>query len=165
MFVLVALAARASFRALGAVAWLAVAALTSVLCVLCAVVCLGWPQLMGLTARRSLSAVIFAAGAAAAVGAAIVTRVESLFFWSAVSLAFGLMLVFVIQVLRGADRPNRLESTLGASAGVVVTTTSAGWVAGLRYPAGMGDGKPGDGGIDLLRVRGLFPYEDWAILG
>src|SRR5699024_8789641 len=98
-------------------------------------------------------------------GAAIVTRVESLFFWSAVSLAFGLMLVFVIQVLRGADRPNRLESTLGASAGVVVTTTSAGWVAGLRYPAGTGDGKPGDGGIDLLRVRGLFPYEDWAILG
>ncbi|GAA4840653.1 hypothetical protein GCM10023354_21600 [Garicola koreensis] len=160
-----ALAALAGAAALAAFAWLGVAALTAVVCVLCALVSLGWPQLMGLTARRSLSAVIFAAGAAAAVGAAIVTRVESLFFWSAVALAFGVMVVFVVQVLRGAGRPNRLESTLGACAGVVVTTMAAGWVAGLRYPAGMEDGEPGDAGMDLLRVRGLFPYEDWGLLG
>src|SRR5699024_7028220 len=108
-YVPLALAALAGALALGAFAWLGVAALTTVVCVLCAVVSVGWPQLMGLTARRSLSAVIFAAGAAAAVGAAIVSRVESLFFWSAVSLALGLLLVFVMQVLRGADRHNALE--------------------------------------------------------
>ena len=160
-----ALAALVGALALAAAAWLGVAALTAVVCVLCGLVALGWPQLMGLTARRSLSAVIFAAGAVSTIGAAIVTRVESLFFWSAVALAFGVMVVFVIQVLRGADRPNRLESTLGACAGVVVTTMAAGWVAGLRYPAGMGDGEPDDVGIDLLRVRGLLPYEEWGILG
>lgn len=159
-----ALAALASAVALAASSWLGVAALTAVVCVLCVVVAMGWPQLMGLTARRSLSAVIFAAGVVAAVGTAIVTRVESLFFWSAVALAFGVMLVFVIQVLRGAGRPNRLESTLGACAGVVVTTMAAGWVSGLRYPAGMDDGEPGDAGIDMLLVRGL-PSEDWGLLG
>lgn len=159
-----ALAALAGSLALAAAAWFSVAAVTVVVCLLCAVVAAGWPQLMGLRARRSLSVVIFAAGAVAAIGAAIVAEVRSLFFWSAVSLAFGVMLVFVIQVLRGAGRPQRLASTLGACAGVVVTTTAAGWVAGLRYPAGMNGGVD-DAGIAQLRVRGLLPFEQWDVLG
>lgn len=159
-----ALSALAGSAALAISAWFSVAAVTVVVCALCAVVAAGWPQLMGLRARRSLSAVIFGAGVVAAVGAAIVNQVQSLFFWSAVSLAFGVMVVFVIQVLRGAGRPNRLSSTLGACAGVVVTTTAAGWVAGLRYPAGM-SGGPEDAGIAQLRVRGFVPYEEWHVLG
>ena len=160
----VALAALVGAAALAAASWAGVAALTAVVCALCAVIALGWPQLMGVTARTSLSAVIMAAGVVAALGAATATRVEALFFWSAVSLAFGVMVVFVIQVLRGADRPHRLESTLGACAGVVITTTAAGWVAGLRYPAGMAEAEDGVGLADL-RVRGLVPYEEWGVLG
>ncbi|WP_157983982.1 hypothetical protein [Nesterenkonia muleiensis] len=160
----VALAALVGAGALAAASWAGVAALTAVVCALCAVVAVGWPQLMGVSARKSLSAVILAAGVVAALGAAIVTRVESLFFWSSVSLAFGVMVVFTIQVLRGSGRPHRLESTLGACAGVVMTTTAAGWVAALRYPAGMAEAENGAGLADL-RVRGLVPYEEWGVLG
>lgn len=160
----VALASLVGAAALAAASWAGVAALTAVVCALCAVIALGWPQLMGVRARSSLSAVILAAGVAAALGAATASRVESLFFWSSVALAFGVMIVFVVQVLRGADRPHRLESTLGACAGVVITTTAAGWVAGLRYPAGMAGSESGSGLADL-RVRGLGPYEEWGVLG
>lgn len=159
----VAAAALLSSAALAVSSWLGVWPLTAVVGMICLMVALGWPQLMGVTARRSLSAVILCAGVVAAVGAAIVERVESLFFWSSVALAFGVMVVFIIQVLRGTGRPHRLESTLGACAGVLVTTTAAGWVAGLRYPAGMAGA--GDGGLGLLRVRGLLPYENGSVLG
>lgn len=150
--------------AVAVASWASVAALTAVVCLLCAVIALGWPQLMGVTARRSLSAVIFAAGALAALGAAGAPRVESLFFWSSVALAFGVMAVFVIQVLRGTGRPDRLESTLGAIGGVVVTTTAAGWVAGLRYPAELA-AEQSSSGLGLLQVRGLLPYEDSGLMG
>jgi hypothetical protein len=160
----VALTALVSAAAIALASWFGVTALLLVVCGLCGVVALGWPQLMGVTARKSLSAVIMAAGIVAVLGAAIVNQVESLFFWSSVSLAFGVMVVFVIQVIRGSGRPHRLESTLGACTGVVITTTAAGWVAGLRYPAGMMEAADG-AGLSALRVRGFAPYEDWEFLG
>lgn len=159
----VAASALLSAAALLASSWAGTPALTAVVGAVCLVVSLGWPQLMGVAARRSLSAVILAAGVVAALGAAVVSRAESLFFWSSVSLAFGVMTIFVIQVIRGTGRPHRLESTIGASSGVVVTTTAAGWVAGLRYPAEL----VGVGGDDrgLVVVRGLISLEDWGVLG
>lgn len=161
----VAASALISAAALALTSWLGTAALTVVVCLICAVVALGWPQLMGVTARGSLSAVIAAAGIVAAVGASIAAEVDTLFFWSSVSLAFGIIAVFLIQVLRGTGRPHRLESTLGACAGVVVTTTAAGWVAGLRYPASLAEGGEASDVMGFLSVRGLMPYEDWGVLG
>lgn len=161
----VAASALISAAALALTSWLGTAALTVVVCLICAVVALGWPQLMGVTARGSLSAVIGAAGIVAAVGAAIAAEVDTLFFWSSVALAFGIIAVFLIQVLRGTGRPHRLESTLGACAGVVVTTTAAGWVAGLRYPASLAEGGEESGVMGFLSVRGLMPYEEWGMLG
>lgn len=163
--------------------WAGTATLTAVVCAVCLVVALGWPQLMGVSARRSLSAVILAAGVVAAVGAGIVGSRENLFFWSSVALAFGVMTVFVIQVLRGAEVPasgspeprsasgetasggrsDRLESTLGACAGVVITTTAAGWVAGLRYPYELSTA----GGADMLSAMSSWNrlhYEQWGVL-
>lgn len=161
----VAASALISAAALALTSWLGTAALTVVVCLICAVVALGWPQLMGITARGSLSAVIAAAGIVAAVGASIAAEVDTLFFWSSVSLAFGIIAVFLIQVLRGTGRPHRLESTLGACAGVVVTTTAAGWVAGLRYPVSLAEGGEASDVMGFLSVRGLMPYEDWGVLG
>lgn len=161
----VAASALISAAALALTSWLGTAALTVVVCLICAVVALGWPQLMGVTARGSLSAVIAAAGIVAAVGASVAAEVDTLFFWSSVSLAFGIIAVFLIQVLRGTGRPHRLESTLGACAGVVVTTTAAGWVAGLRYPASLAEGGETSDVMGFLSVRGLMPYEDWGVLG
>ncbi|MGQ7786641.1 hypothetical protein [Nesterenkonia sp. K-15-9-6] len=160
----VAASALLSAIALVAGSWAGTAALTAVVCAICVILALGWPQLMGVTARRSLSAVILLAGVVAALGAAIVNEVESLFFWSSVALAFGVMAVFVIQVLRGTGRPHRLESTLGASAGVVISTTAAGWVAGLRYPAELVGLADGEDALGVLAVPGLALFEDWALL-
>lgn len=160
------LAALISAAAFAAASWAGVTALTVMVCLMCGIIALGWPQLMGVTARRSLSAVIFSAGAVAVVGAALADRVESLFFWTSVALAFGIMAVFVIQVIRGTGRPHRLESTLGAIGGVVVTTTAAGWVAGLRYPADLAAERQGTvSAWGWLQVRGFAPYEDTELMG
>ncbi|GAB3184750.1 hypothetical protein GCM10027060_22410 [Nesterenkonia halophila] len=159
----VALSGLLSAAALLASSFAGASVLAAVVCLMCLVVSLGWPQLMGVAARRSLVAVILGAGVVAALGAAVVSAVESLFFWSSVALAFGVMAIFVIQVVRGTGRPHRIESTIGASSGVVVTTTAAGWVAGLRYPAelvGVGGDRAG-----LVLIRSPLPYEDWGVLG
>lgn len=144
---------------------LGTAAVAAVACAVCVVIGLGWPQLMGVMARTSLSAVILVAGIVAVLGAALVDRASALFFWSTAALAFGVMVVFVIQVLRGTGRPQRLESTLGASAGVVISTTAAGWVAGLRYPLELTgvDDDPDD--TRVITVRGLLPTEGDGLLG
>lgn len=159
----VAATAIVTAAALAAASWAGTLSLTAVVVVLCGVVAVGWPQLMGVEARKSLSAVILLAGVVAALGSAIVERAESLFFWSSVALAFGVMSVFVIQVVRGTGQPQRLESTIGACGGVVITTTAAGWVSGLRYPAELVSVHQADS-RGLLAVRGLFHYEDSAIL-
>lgn len=159
----VAATAIVTAAALAAASWAGTLSLTAVVVALCGVVAVGWPQLMGVEARKSLSAVIFLSGVVAALGSAIVERAESLFFWSSVALAFGVMSVFVIQVVRGTGQPQRLESTIGACGGVVIATTAAGWVSGLRYPAELVSVHQADS-RGLLAVRGLFHYEDSAIL-
>ncbi|MBO0594204.1 hypothetical protein I2485_03175 [Nesterenkonia sp. E16_7] len=163
-YIPVAASALLAATALALASWAGTLAMTLVVCGLSILIALGWPQLMGVAARRSLSAVIACAGVIAALGAGIVDTADELFFWSSVALAFGVMSVFLIQVLRGTGRPHRLESTIGACAGVLIATTGAGWVAGLRYPVELadatGDGAPGG----LLAVRGLLPLEDTTLL-
>ena len=55
--------------------------------------------------------------------------------WMAVVIALGVMAVFLIQLIRGTGQPHRLESTFGASAGLVLTSLGAGWVAAERLSA------------------------------
>ena len=74
----VAASALLSAAALALTSWLGTAALTVMVCLMCAVIALGWPQLMGVTARTSLSAVIAASGVVAAVGAAIASGVRAI---------------------------------------------------------------------------------------
>ncbi|GAA1148920.1 hypothetical protein [Nesterenkonia lutea] len=150
--------------ALALASWAGTFTTTLVACVLCVFIALGWPQLMGVAARRSLSAVIASAGVIAVLGAAVVGTADDLFFWSSVALAFGVMSVFLIQVLRGTGRPHRLESTIGACAGVVIATTTAGWVAGLRYPVELADAAGGEDATGILAVRGLFAVENSTLL-
>ncbi|WP_218222045.1 hypothetical protein [Nesterenkonia sp. Act20] len=150
--------------ALALASWAGTVAMTLVVCVICVFIALGWPQLMGVTARRSLSSVIAAAGVIAALGAAVVGTADNLFFWSSVALAFGVMSVFLIQVLRGTGRPHRLESTIGACAGVLIATTTAGWVAGLRYPVELAGASGGEDATGILTVRGLLAVENFTLL-
>ncbi|MDO5492671.1 MAG: hypothetical protein Q4F53_03530 [Nesterenkonia sp.] len=144
---------------------LGTAAVALVACGVCVLIAWGWPQLMGVTARTSLSIVILIAGVVAVLGASLVERASALFFWSTVALAFGVMVVFVIQVLRGTGRPQRLESTLGASTGVVISTTAAGWVAGYRYPLELTGVDDDADDTRVITVRGLLPTEGDGVLG
>lgn len=162
-YIPVAASALLAATALALASWVGTVAMTLVVCGLSILIALGWPQLMGVSARRSLSTVIASAGVIAALGAGVVGAADDLFFWSSVALAFGVMSVFLIQVLRGTGRPHRLESTIGACAGVLIATTGAGWIAGLRYPVELADAT-GDDARGILAVRGLLPVEDTTLL-
>lgn len=114
--------------------------------VLVAAVALGWPQLLGAPARRSLTAVLLATGLAAVwavalwpmpeVSAARREFGESLIEPVAICLALGTVAAFMVQLFRGHGRPHRLESTAGTVAGVAVVGAIAGWTALARYDAG-----------------------------
>ncbi|MGM7671369.1 hypothetical protein [Microbacterium sp. A93] len=110
------------------------------------VVALGWPQMLGAPARKSLTAVLGLAGLAAAVAAGLWPGREpgegpeefgaSLIEPIAVAIALGVVAAFMVQLFRGSGSPHRLESTAGTIAGVAVVCCGAGWVALTRYDAG-----------------------------
>ncbi|MBB5749693.1 hypothetical protein [Micrococcus sp. TA1] len=114
--------------------------------VLVAAVALGWPQLLGAPARRSLTAVLLASGLAATWAVALWPVPEagdprrsfggSLIEPVAICLALGTVAAFLVQLFRGHGRPQRLESTAGTVAGVVVVCAVAGWTAVARHDAG-----------------------------
>ncbi|MDI3331466.1 MAG: hypothetical protein QJR09_12165 [Micrococcus sp.] len=114
--------------------------------VLVAAVALGWPQLLGAPARRSLSTVLLASGLAATWAVALWPAPDaggtrrafgaSLIEPVAICLALGTVAAFMVQLFRGYGRPHRLESTAGTVAGVAVVCAVAGWTALARYDAG-----------------------------
>ena len=48
-------------------------------------------------------------------------------------MAVGVMAVFVMQLIRGTGQAQRLESTLGSCAGVLLSCLGAGWIASSRF--------------------------------
>lgn len=122
--------------------WVAAAAGSVLVCA----VALGWPQLLGAPARRSLTTVLLAAGLVATwavalwplpdAGDAPSSFGESLMEPVAACLALGIVAAFLVQLFRGHGRPYRLESTAGTVAGVAVVCGAAGWTALARYDAG-----------------------------
>ena len=105
--------------------------------VLVAAVALGWPQLLGAPARKSLTTVLLASGLAATWGVALwPDPAGSLIEPVAICLALGTLAAFMVQLFRGHGRPHRLESTAGTVAGVAVVCAIAGWAALARYDAG-----------------------------
>lgn len=123
----------ALFVGVGALGGWVMAALGSVLV---AAVALGWPQLLGAPARRSLTTVLLASGLAATWAVALWPVSEtgrSLIDPVAVCLALGTVAAFMVQLFRGHGRPHRLESTAGTVAGVGVVCAIAGWAALARY--------------------------------
>jgi hypothetical protein len=93
---------------------------------------IGWPQYLGVPAAKTLGAIIALAGAGGAIAAAY-TGAPGYLRWLPVPLALGVAAVFVVQLLRGTGQSHRLESTLGASTGVVISCLGAGWIAAQRF--------------------------------
>jgi hypothetical protein len=114
------------------------AAIVAVACAGVLMVGLGWPQLLGVPARKTLSTVISLAGIAAVLLASVAPSGMAL-SWTVVVVALGVMAVFMVQLVRGTGQPHRLESTFGASTGLVLAVLGAGWVAAERLSANSAD--------------------------
>ncbi|GAB3531175.1 hypothetical protein GCM10027403_01180 [Arthrobacter tecti] len=120
--------AAAALAALVTAAYISPEASAAVVGVLILIAAIGWPYVLGVPARKSQSAVI-ALSALAASATAYVAPDGSALAWLPVALALGLGAVFLIQLIRGTGQSHRLESTLGASAGLFMIALGAGWIA------------------------------------
>lgn len=92
----------------------------------------GWPHFLGIPARKTLGALIALPGIGAAVAATYVPA-PGFLDWTPSFMAAGLMAIFVMQLIRGTGQAQRLESTLGSSAGVLLSCLGAGWIACARF--------------------------------
>ncbi|WP_258062480.1 hypothetical protein [Arthrobacter sp. B0490] len=117
------------------VSLLAVAITAGAACVLAAV---GWPYVLRVPAKKTQSAAI-GLSALLAVVLTATTPGPAFLTWFPASVALGVGAVFMIQLLRGTGQSLRLESTLGASSGVVVIGMGSGWVAAERLAANAAD--------------------------
>jgi hypothetical protein len=107
-------------------------ALVAVAVLIAAAVGIGWPHFLRIPAKKTLAAVIGLAGAGSALAAAYAPA-PGFLDWTPPFIALGIMAVFVVQLIRGTGQAQRLESTLGCSAGVLLSCLGAGWIAGARF--------------------------------
>jgi len=92
----------------------------------------GWPHFLRIPAKKTLAAVIALPGVGSAFAAAYVPA-PGFLDWTPAFMALGMMAVFVVQLIRGTGQAQRLESTLGCCAGVLLSCLGAGWIAGARF--------------------------------
>ena len=137
----VAAAAGAAALATGAIVGSSYASLQAVAiaaALACIVAAVGWPHILRVPAKKSQSAAI----GLAALLAVVLTATNpgpSFLAWFPASVALGVGAVFMIQLVRGTGQSHRLESTLGASSGVVAVGMGAGWVAADRLAVNAAD--------------------------
>lgn len=119
----------------------------------------GWPHYLGIPAKKTLGTVIALTGVGSALTAGLTSGSEHL-AWTPVFVAVGFGAVLVVQIIRGTGQKHRLDSTLGAGAGVLVSGFAGGWVASLKLL-----GEPGltlivaiSAAVALL--LGLLPWPD-----
>jgi hypothetical protein len=93
---------------------------------------IGWPHFLGTPAKKTLAAIIGLPGVGSAVAATYVSA-PGFLDWTPAFIAAGVMAVFLMQLLRGTGQAQRLESTLGSSAGVLLSCLGAGWIAASRF--------------------------------
>lgn len=119
-------------------AYLSLPVVVGVLCALSLVIGFGWPHLLGVPAKKTLGAIIAGAGVGSAVTAALLEGNRVLLWFPAI-VAVGVMLVFLVQLLRGTGQSLRLESTIGGSAGVLVCAMGGGWAGAERLASNTQD--------------------------
>jgi hypothetical protein len=122
----------------------------------------GWPHYLGIPAKKTLGTVIALTGAGSALTVGLTTGRDYL-AWTPIYIAVGFGAVMVVQLIRGTGQKGRLESTLGAGAGVLIAGCACGWVATLRYL-----GEPGmtlivaiSAAIAILAA--MLPWPDRAV--
>lgn len=159
---MMAVASAAVLCALVGASYWSQTAVVVIACIGVLLVGIGWPQLLGVPAKKTLAAVISVGGIAAVLLAAAAPTGMSM-AWSVVVVALGVMTVFLVQLVRGTGQPHRLESTFGASTGLVLATLGAGWVAAERLAANSANsGMMLITGVSMLVAIGVcvLPWPD-----
>lgn len=85
----------------------------------------GWPQLLGLPARRSATVVLGLTGAAAI---ALVVATDDM-AWVTLAFGFAVLLTFGSQMLRRDGRPRLVEQVSGVVTGAAVLCSASAWLA------------------------------------
>lgn len=119
----------------------------------------GWPHYLGIPAKKTLGTVIALTGVLAALTAGLAEG-RNYLAWSAIYIAVGFGAIMVVQLIRGTGQKHRLESTLGAGAGVAIAGFACGWVASFRFL-----GEPGMTFIVAISaavalLAGMLPWPD-----
>lgn len=104
----------------------------------------GWPHFLGIPAKKTLAALIGLPGVGSAVAATYLPA-PGFLDWTPAFMAAGVMAIFVMQLLRGTGQAQRLESTLGSCAGVMLSCLGAGWIACARF----------NGGLEMFQVAAI----------
>lgn len=107
-------------------------ALLAVAVIVALAVGIGWPHFLRIPAKKTLATVIALPGVGSALAAGFVPA-PGFLDWTPAFMALGMMAVFVVQLIRGTGQAQRLESTLGCCAGVLLSCLGAGWIAGARF--------------------------------
>ncbi|KUM32630.1 permease [Arthrobacter sp. EPSL27] len=107
-------------------------ALLAVMVLAAAGVGIGWPHFLGIPAKKTLAVLIGLPGIGAAITATYLPA-PGFLDWTPAFMAAGVMAVFVMQLIRGTGQAQRLESTLGSCAGVLLSGLGAGWIACSRF--------------------------------
>lgn len=139
-----ALAAAVAAVALSAAAFAGPWAAAAVAVVVILVIAWGWPRQLGSPARLSLSLTLALVGLT---GLGLTLLWEQwglsepgkgalgLFQPMAVVAGWGVMVAFVVQLVRGTGRPLRLESTVATMGGVMIVVMTSGWAALASFAA------------------------------
>lgn len=122
----------------------------------------GWPHYLGIPAKKTLGTIIALTGAGASLSVGLAEGTEYL-MWTPIYIALGFGAIMVVQIIRGTGQKHRLESTLGAGAGVIIAGFACGWVASLRFL-----GEPGMTlivGISAVvaLLAGMLPLPERAV--
>ncbi|THJ66580.1 hypothetical protein E8P82_08320 [Arthrobacter echini] len=129
---------------------------------LCVVAAFGWTHILGVPARKSQSTAIGLSALLSVILAATVPG-PSFLVWFPACVVLGVGAVFMIQLLRGTGQSHRLESTLGATSGVVTICMGSGWVGAQRLAAdAAGPGMTLVAGLSIVVAAAvaLVPFPD-----
>ncbi|MDR2257048.1 MAG: hypothetical protein LBE25_13790 [Arthrobacter sp.] len=99
-----------------------------------------WPRVTGLRPSLVSSAVIALSGGAA-LATSLALPLESALSWWPACLAVGLLLAFVVQLLRGHEAEGKVAALAASGSAHVIVASSAGWGVWLRQ-AGAWDEIP-----------------------
>ena len=96
-----------------------------------------WPRVTGLRPALASSAVLALSGGAA-LATSLALPIDAALAWWPACLAVGLLLMFVVQLLRGHEAQGKVGALSAGAAGLLVVVSAAGWGVWLRQAGELG---------------------------